>query len=162
MHIKEETFYGLFDKANDYFVAKGYEISFKNTHFLENLISIFNEALEGGDIKYLRSIKFQFLIFLEKGVITELNHNLFADFSLVFYYDKDGLRHNFPSPRLADIVHSRRINKLNVFVTFTRNIKNPVIEKFLNERNIEYSKPVKSRINIEMELNEVEVIRYLI
>jgi len=160
-YIKEETFHELFDRANDYLVVKGYEIAFKDNRLLD-LIPIFNESLEKGDIKHLRSIEFQFLILLDKGVIKELNHNLFADFSLVFYYDNDTLRHRFTSPRLADIFHSRRMHKLNVFVTFTRNIKNPVIEQFLNEKNIEYSKPVKSRINIEMELNEVEVIRYLI
>jgi hypothetical protein len=161
-YIKEETFRELFDRANDYLVVKGYEITFKDKRILENLISIFNESLEKGDIKHLRSIEIQFLIFLDKGVIKELNHNLFFDFSLVFYYNNDILRHRFVSPRLADILHSRRIHKLNVFVTFTRKIKNPFIEQFLIERNIEYSKPVNSRINVEIELKGIEVIKYLI
>jgi hypothetical protein len=161
-YIKEEIFQELFDRTNDFLVVKGYEISFKNTNFLANLISIFNEALEKGDIKYLRSIQFQFLIFLEKGVITELNHNLFADFSLVFYYDKDGLKHRFPYPRIADIVHSRRFHKLNIFTTFTRNIRKSFLEQLIYEKGIEYSKPIKSRINVEIELRAIEVIKYLI
>jgi hypothetical protein len=161
-YIKEENFRALFDIANDYLVVKGYEISFRDKCFLENLISIFNESLERGDIKHLRSIQFQFLILLDKGVIKELNHNLFADFSLVFYYDNDALMSRFSSPRIADIFHSKRIHKLNIFITFTRKVKNPVIEKFLIDSNIEYSKPVKSRINIEIELKNVEVIKYLI
>jgi hypothetical protein len=161
-YIKEKTFRTLFDGANDYLVVKGYEIAFKDMRFLENLISIFNESLEKGDIKHLRSIQFQFLIFLDKGVIKELNHNLFADFSLVFYYYKNALRHRFTSPCIADIVHSRRINKLNVFVTFTRNIKKSFLEQLIYEKGIEYSKPVKSRINVEIELKGIEVIKYLI
>ncbi len=162
MYIKEEMFYELLDRVNDYLVVKGYEISFKDTQLLEDLLFVFNEALEKGDIKHLRSIQFQFLILIEKGEIPELNHNRFADFSLVFYYDSVSLRKGFSSPRLADIFHSRRINKLNVYVTFTRRVRNSFIEQFLKEKNIEYSKPVRSRINIEMELKGVEVIKYLI
>ncbi len=161
-YIKEEMFYTLLDRVNDYLVVKGYEISFKDTRFLETLLPIFNEALEKGDLAHLRSIQFQFLILIEKGEISELNHNRFADFSLVFYYDSASLRHGFSSPRLADIFHSRRINKLNVYVTFTRKVRNSFIEQFLKEKNIEYSRPVRSRINIEMELKGVEVIKYLI
>jgi hypothetical protein len=162
MFISLENFHVLFDKINDYLASRGYEIVFKNKHFLENLIYLFNESLEKGDIEHLRSIQFQFLILLDKGVIKELNHNLFADFSLVFYYDNDALMSRFSSPRIADIFHSKRIHKLNIFITFTRKVKNPVIEKFLIDSNIEYSKPVKSRINIEIELKNVEVIKYLI
>jgi len=161
-YIKEEIFHELLDKVNDYLVAKGYEISFKENRLLENLISIFNESLERGDIKHLRSIQFQFLIFLEKGEIEELNHNRFADFSLVYYYNKDSLEHRFSSPRLADIIHCRRIHKLNIYTTFTRNIKKSFLEQLIYEKGIEYSKPIKSRINIEIELKGVEVIKYLI
>jgi hypothetical protein len=161
-YIKEETFHELFDRVNDYLVVKGYEISFKDKRLLENLISIFNESLEKGDLEHLRSIQFQFLILLDKGVIKEINHNLFADFSLVFYYDNDALMHRFSSPRIADIFHSRRLHKLNIFVTFTRRVKKPLIEQFLLDNNIDYSKPIKSRINIEIELKNVEVIKYLI
>jgi hypothetical protein len=161
-YVEEEIFYELLDRTNNYFAVKGYEISFKTTHFLKDFILLFNEALEKGDIKHLRSIQFQFLIFLEKGIITEINHNLFADFSLIFYYDNGVLKHRFPSPRLADIVHSRRINKLNIFVTFTRNIKKSFLEQLIYEKGIEYSKPVKSRINVEIELKGIEVIKYLI
>lgn len=161
-YIKEETFYELFDKVNDYLVVKGYEISFKDRRILENLISIFNESLERGDIKPLRSIQFQFLIVLERGALIELDHHLFADFSLVFYYDKNGLRHRFSSPRFADIIHSRRIHKLNIFTTFTRNIKKSFLEQLIYEKGIKYSKPIKSRINVEIELRGIEVIKYLI
>jgi hypothetical protein len=161
--IKKETFNELFAKANNYLVVKGYEIFFRDNHrILENLISIFNESLEKGDIKHLRSIQFEFFILLDKGVIKELNHNLFANFLLVYYYDNDSLMYRFSSPRLADLFNSRRMHKLNVFVTFTRKIKTSFIEQFLKEKNIEYSRPVKSRINIEVELKEVEVIKYLI
>ncbi len=161
-YIKEEMFHTLLDRVNDYLVVKGYEISFKNEHFLKYLIPIFNEALEKGDLKHLRSIEFQFLIPVEKGEIKELNHNRFADFSLFFYYDSISLRHRFSSPRLADIFNCRRIHKLNVYVIFTRKVRNSFIEQFLKEKNIEYSRPIKSRINIEMELKGVEVIKYLI
>jgi hypothetical protein len=162
IYIKEETFYELFDKVNDYLADRGYEVSFKDAHFLENLIPIFNEALEKGDIKDLRSIEFQFLINLEKGNIKELNHNLFSDFSLVFYYDKDALKYRFVTPRFADIFNSRSIHKLNVFVTFTRRIRASFLERLLNEKSIRYSKPVNSRINVEIELKGIEVIKYLI
>jgi hypothetical protein len=99
---------------------------------------------------------------LEKGQLEELKHNTFVDFSLRLYYNGENLMINFASPRIADIFHSRSIHKLNVFVTFTRKVRKSFLEQLLIENNFDYSRPVRSRLNLEIELNGVEIVKYLI
>jgi hypothetical protein len=160
--IDIKTIHNLIDIANNKIVEFGYEILFKDTSRLEKLISLINEALEKGDLEYLRSIEFQFLILLEKGHIRGLKYNTFVDFGLRLYNNGEKVMLNFISPRIADIFNSRSVHKLNIFVTFTRKIRKSFLEQLLIENNFDYSRPVRSRLNLEIELNRVEVLKYLI
>jgi hypothetical protein len=162
-YIRLDLFFTLFNQVNDHIAIEGYEISFEDVSFLDEITSIVNEALERGDIKELRSIEFKFLIFLEKGYLEELKHNIFVDFSLIFYYDGKTLRYGFSPPRIANIVHSKRVHKFSVDVTFTRNVRTPVLERLFNEKCIKYERPIRSRMNIEREIMKgIDVTKYLI
>jgi hypothetical protein len=142
------------------FSRTGYEVSFNNLNFLENIfIPLLSSSLQSGDIKNIKDIEISFQIFLfSRNSVDDINENVFFTFSVFLEKHREGFSSRFAKPFVLSLPFTKPTHTLRILIEFKKSPTKSEIIKLLKQNKINYL-TFSDRIEIKSALEDVQVLK---